>query len=336
MDLTTTYLGMKLRTPLVPSASPLSHNIDTIRLMEDKGASAIVLYSLFEEQLNRERHALHHHLTHGTESFAEALTFFPEPSEFHLGPDGYLNHIRKAKEAVEIPIIASLNGASIGGWVDYASKMEAAGADALELNIYYIPTDVSLSPRDVEERYFEVLKAVRSAVKMPIAVKLSPYFSNTAFMANELEKAGADGLVLFNRFYQPDVDLENIEMLSQPILSGPQDALLPLTWIGILFGRVMTSLAATSGIQTGKEAVKMVMVGADVTMMASALLRHGVGHLRTVEQEMHEWMEEHEYESVEQMKGSMGQIHSPDPSAYERAHYIETLQSFQIDPGLDT
>lgn len=336
MDLTTTYLGMKLRTPLVPSASPLSHDIDTIRQMEDEGAPAIVLYSLFEEQLSMERVALHHHLTQGTESFAEALNFFPEPSEFHLGPDEYLNHIRKAKEAVKIPIIASLNGASIGGWVGYASKMEEAGADALELNIYYIPTDVSVSPRDVEERYFEILKAVRSAVKNPISVKLSPYFSNMAYMAKQLEEKGADGLVLFNRFYQPDVDLENIEMLRRPILSGPQDALLPLTWIGILYGRVLTSLAATSGIQTGEGAIKMIMAGADVTMMAAALLRHGVKYLRTVEQEMNEWMEEHEYESVEQMKGSMSQIHSPDPSAYERAHYIEALQSFQIDQGLDT
>ncbi|MFC1491053.1 dihydroorotate dehydrogenase-like protein [Nitrospinota bacterium] len=331
MSLTSTYLGMELRTPLVPASSPLSGDIDSIRRMEDAGASAVVLFSLFEEQLSMEQHELHHHLTLGTESFAEATTFFPEPSKFHLGPDSYLNHIRRAKEAVNIPIIASLNGASLGGWVDYASKFEEAGADALELNIYYFPTDSSHSPQQVEQRYIEILNAIRLAVRIPIAVKLSPFFSNMAYMAKTLEEAGADGLVLFNRFYQPDIDIENLEMLRQPILSGPQDALLPLTWIGILFGRVKTDLAATSGIQTGKDAIKMIMVGADVTMMAAALLRNGIDHLRTMEREMIEWMEEHEYESVEQMKGSMSQIHSPDPSAFERANYIGTLQSFQIN-----
>lgn len=331
MDLTTNYLGMNLRTPLVPSASPLSQEISTIRQMEDAGASAVVLYSLFEEQLSLERHAIHHHLTQATDSFAEALSFFPEPSEFHLGPEGYLNHIRRAKDAVDIPIIASLNGSSLGGWVDYSTKMESAGADALELNIYYVPTDISLSPRDVEQRYVEILEAVRSAVAIPIAVKLSPFFSNMAHMAKLLEETGASGLVLFNRFYQPDIDLENLEMLRQPILSGPQDALLPLTWIGILYGRVNTSFAATSGIQSGEGAIKMLMVGADVTMIAAALLRNGVGFLRKLEQEMTEWMEENEYESVKQMKGSMSQLYSPDPSAFVRANYVGAIQSFHPD-----
>ena len=329
MDLRTNYLGMTLHSPLVPSASPLSEEIGNIRRMEDEGAGAVVLYSLFEEQITRQRRELHHHLTHGTESFAEALTFFPQTSEFHLGPSAYLEHIRAAKAAVDIPVIASLNGSSLGGWVDYASRIEQAGADALELNIYYIPTDPSLPPREVEQRYAEILTAVRTAVRIPIAVKMSPYFSNLAHMAKRLEQAGANGLVLFNRFYQPDIDIETLEVRPRIIFSGPQNLLLPLTWIGILHGRVGMSLAGTSGIHTHEDVLKMLMAGANVTMMAAALLKNGIGHLRWVEKNLCRWMEEHEYKSVRQMQGSLSQIHCPDPSAFERANYIEALQSYR-------
>ncbi|MFQ5691907.1 MAG: dihydroorotate dehydrogenase-like protein [Nitrospinota bacterium] len=328
MDLRTTYLGMELRTPLVPSASPLSEEIADIRRMEDAGAAAVVLYSLFEEQLTLERYELHHHLTHGTESFAEALTYFPEPPVFHLGPEAYLDHIRKAKEAVDIPVIPSLNGATLGGWTEYAALMEQAGADALELNVYFIPTDPDRPPGDVENTYVEVLKAVRAAVRIPVAVKLSPAFSNLAHTAKRLAEAGADGLVLFNRFYQPDIDLEELELRPGVVLSAPGDIRLPLTWIGILCRRVKADLAATGGIHTAEDALKMLMAGASVTMMCAALLKNGIDHIRTVEREMRRWMEDHEYESVRQMQGSMCQINCPDPSAFERAQYMRALQSY--------
>jgi dihydroorotate dehydrogenase (fumarate) len=329
MDLSTTYLGMTLRTPLVPSASPLSEEIDTIKHMEDAGASAVVLYSLFEEQLSLERYEIHHHLTYGTESFAEALTYFPQPDEFHLGPEGYLNHIRQAKEAVDIPIIASLNGTSVGGWTDYALQMQQAGANALELNIYYIPTAMDLTGEQVEGTYIDILTAVKAAVTIPVALKLSPYFSNMAHMARSFDDAGAGALVLFNRFYQPDIDLETLEIGPRLLLSTPQDLRLPLHWIGILYGRIQADLAATSGIHTAEDVLKMLMVGANVTMMCSALLRHGIDHIRVVEQGMHHWMEVNEYESVRQMLGSMSQQHSADPTAFERAQYMRTLQSYK-------
>ncbi|MFQ5914015.1 MAG: dihydroorotate dehydrogenase-like protein [Nitrospinota bacterium] len=329
MDLTTSYLGMTLRTPLVPSASPLSEEIDSIKRMEDAGASAVVLYSLFEEQLTLERYELHHHLTHGTESFAEALTYFPEPETFHLGPEGYLEHIRKAKEAVDIPIIPSLNGATLGGWTEYAALMEEAGADALELNVYYIPTNPDLLPGQVENNYVEILEAVKSAVRMPVSIKLSPSFSNMAYMAKRLDEAGANGLVLFNRFYQPDINLEELEIQPGVTLSRPGDIRLPLTWIGILCRRVKASLAATGGIHTAHDVLKMLMAGANVTMMCAALLINGIERLQTVEQEMGVWMEEHEYESVRQMQGSMCQINCPDPSAFERSQYMRALQSYK-------
>jgi dihydroorotate dehydrogenase (fumarate) len=331
MDLTTTYLGMSLRTPLVPSASPLSEEIDNIKRMEDAGASAVVLYSLFEEQLSLERFELHHHLTHSTESFAEATTYFPEPARFHLGPEGYLEHIRKTKEAVDIPVIPSLNGTTLGGWTEYAALMEEAGADALELNVYYIPADMDLMPDQVENTYLEILKAVSSTVAAPVAIKLSPFFSNVANMAKRLDDAGAAGLVLFNRFYQPDINLEELEIEPGVTLSAPGDMRLPLTWIGILCGRVRASLAATSGIHFGRDALKMLMAGADVTMLCAALLMNGVDHLRTVEREMREWMEAHEYESVRQMQGSMCQINCADPTAFERGQYMRALQTYR--PG---
>ena len=329
MDLKTTYLGMRLRTPLVVSASPLSEGLDAIRRMEDAGAAAIVLYSLFEEQLTRESQELEHHLTHGTESFAEALTYFPSASEFRLGPEGYLDHIRRAKEAVEVPIIGSLNGNTAGGWTAYARQIEAAGADALELNIYSIPTDAYRTGAEVEEACLEILKQVKAEVRIPVAVKLSPFFSNMAYMARRLAEAGADGLVLFNRFYQPDINLEQLEVQPHIILSTPMALRLPMRWIALLHGRVGTSLAATSGIHTSQDVLKMVMAGADVTMLCSTLYRHGIEYIRTIEREMVDWMTEHEYDSIEQMQGSMSQRNCPEPAQFERAQYIKTLHSFK-------
>lgn len=332
MDLTTTYLGMRLRTPLVPSASPLTEEIDNIKRMEDNGAAAVVLHSLFEEQLRMESEALDYHLTRGTESYAEALTYFPQVQQFHLGPDEYLNLIRKAKSAVDIPVIASLNGASIGGWVDYAQEMEKAGADALELNIYFIPTDLDQSGEDVEQTYLTIVKAVKAAVKIPVAVKLSPFFSNMANMAKRLDEVGVDGLVMFNRFYQPDIDLAELSVKPNVLLSTPQAMRLPLRWIAILYGRIQADLAATSGVHLAEDVIKMLMAGAKITMMASALMRHGIEHLKVVEQGMREWLETYEYESVRQMQGSMSQKNVANPSAFERAQYIQALQNY--DPSL--
>ncbi len=329
MDLTTKYLGMTLRSPLVPSACHLWGEVDNLKRLEDAGASAVVLESLFEEELSLERQELFHHLTHGTESFAEALTYFPEPEEFNLGPEEYLNHIRRAKEAVDIPIIPSLNGTSVGGWIEYSQKMEQAGADALELNIYYIPTDLNLTAEQVDLTYVDILKAVKSAVTIPVAVKLSPFFSNTANVAKRLEEAGADGLVLFNRFYQPDIDLENLELFPNLLLSTPQAMRLPLTWIGILYGRIQADLAATSGIHHTADVLKMLMVGANVTMLCSSLIKHGIDHLAKIEGEMREWMEEHEYQSVHQMQGSMSQKNCENPSAFERAQYMRALINYK-------
>jgi dihydroorotate dehydrogenase (fumarate) len=331
MDLTTTYLGMKLRSPLVMSASQaLSEELDNVRRAEDAGAGAVVLYSLFEEQLRMEARELDHHMTAGTESFAESLTYFPEPSEFHLGPEGYLKHIQQAKKAVKIPVIASLNGMSLGGWTDFAKQIEEAGADALELNIYYVPADLSLSSANVEKTYLDILKAVKSAVKIPVAVKLSAQFSSIANMAKRLDDAGANGLVLFNRFYQPDIDLDALEVTPKVLLSTPQAMRLPLRWIAILHGRIKADLAGTSGIHTGEDAIKMLMVGANVTMLCSALLKNGVNHLRTVEQEMRNWMEKHEYESVSQMRGSISQLKCENPTAFERAQYIRAVTTYKM------
>jgi dihydroorotate dehydrogenase (fumarate) len=329
MDLTTTYLGMTLRTPLVPSASPLSEDVDNIKRMEDAGAAAVVLYSLFEEQLVLDRYELHHHLTQGTESFAEALSYFPEPTEFHLGPDGYLNHIRKAKEAVRIPIIASLNGESMGGWTSYARQMEQAGADAIELNVYHIPTDMDQTAEAVERKYIDILSAVKSVVTIPVALKLGPFFSNMARMARRLDEAGANALVLFNRFYQPDIDLEALEIRPRVLLSTPQALRLPLTWIGILHGRIGADLAATSGIHEAEDAIKLLMVGAKVTMLCSVLLQQGISRIPMIERGMCEWMEAHEYVSVRQMQGSMSQQNCANASAFERAHYISSLHSYK-------
>ncbi len=330
MDLTTTYLGLKLRTPLVPAASPLSEEIDNIKQMEDAGASAVVLYSLFEEQLRQDRVELAAHLNHGTFSFAEALTYFPEPEEFHLGPEEYLKHIAKAKAAVRIPVIASLNGSSAGGWTQYAKAIQQAGADALELNIYYIPTDMSLTAAQVEQNYLEILRAVKAEVTIPVAVKLSPFFTNFANMARRLDQGGANGLVLFNRFYQPDIDLEALEVKPNILLSTPMAMRVPLRWIALLYGRVGASLAATSGVHRATDVLKMLMAGADVTMLCSVLIRHGIRQISVIERDLNAWMQEHEYASVEQLKGSLSQKNCADPSAFERAQYMRAISRLPL------
>jgi dihydroorotate dehydrogenase (fumarate) len=329
VDLSTAYLGLPLRTPLVASASPLSHEIDGIRRLEDAGASAIVLYSLFEEQLREESFELEQRLFEGTDSFAEAASFFPQPDEFHLGPEAYLEHIRNAKRAVSVPIIASLNGATLGGWASYAKQMEQAGADGIECNIYFIPTNPDVPSSEVEQTYIDILREVKIAVRIPVAVKVSPFFSNMANMAKRFDEAGANGLVLFNRFYQPDINLDELEIQPNVLLSTPQALRLPLTWIGILFGRLRASLAATSGVHGPEDVVKLLMVGADVTMLCSTLLRNGISHLQSIEAGLLEWMEKHEYESVAQMKGSMSQIRCPNPAAFERAQYMKAVKSFR-------
>jgi len=329
IDLSTKYLGLKLQSPLVASASPLSRDVDGICRLEEAGASAIVLYSLFEEQLRQEEMDLEFHLAAGTESFAESLTYFPQASEFHTGPEGYLEHIRKAKSAVGVPIIASLNGSTLGGWTKFAAQIERAGADAIECNIYYIPTDPRVSAAAVEQNYLDILRAVKETVSIPVAVKLSPFFSNMSNMAERLDQAGANALVLFNRFYQPDIDLEELEIRPNVLLSTPQSLRLPLTWIGILHGRVKADLAATGGVHNAEDVIKLLMVGANVTMMCSSLMRHGVNHVRHVEREVREWMEAHEYESVEQMRGSMSQLRCPDPGAFERAQYMRAVKGMQ-------
>lgn len=330
MDLSTTYLGLKLRSPLVPAASPLSEDVSKIKELEDSGAAAVVLYSLFEEQLRQDRMELAHHMDHGTFSYAESLTYFPEPSEFHLGPDEYLKHIAKAKAACKIPIIASLNGSSVGGWTQYAKAIQQAGADALELNIYYIPTDMELSSTDVEKVYLDILKAVKGDVTIPVAVKLSPFFTNFANMARRLDQAGANGLVLFNRFYQPDIDLESLEVKPNILLSTPMAMRVPLRWIALLYGRIQASMAATSGVHRASDVLKMLMAGADVTQLCSTLLRHGPRQVAVIERDLVAWMEEHEYTSVTQLKGSMSQKNCDNPSAFERAQYMKAISQFPL------
>ena len=328
IDLNTNYLGLHLRTPLVASASPLSQEIDGIRRLEDAGASAVVLYSLFEEQLRQESLELEHHLAEGTNSFAEAASFFPQPDEFRTGPEGYLNHIYRAKNAVSVPIIASLNGTTLGGWAKYAKQIEQAGADAIECNIYFIPTDPESQVPQSSSLYRHPSRS-EVTVQIPVAVKVSPFFSNIANMAKRLDETGANGLVLFNRFYQPDINLDELEIQPNVLLSTPQALRLPLTWIGILYGRIRASLAATSGVHGPEDVVKLLMVGADVTMLCSTLLKNGIGHLQHIEEGLLEWMEKHEYESVQQMKGSMSQIRCPNPSAFERAQYMKAVKSIQ-------
>jgi len=325
MNLKTKYLGLTLRTPLVPSASPLSESLDNIKRMEDAGAAAVVMHSLFEEHISLERQQFLHHLTEGTESYSEALTYVPDIHDLMVGPETYLDEIRAAKAAVSIPIIASLNGSSAGGWTDYARRIEEAGADALELNIYWIPTDLELTGADVEARYLEIVSHIKAVVSIPVAVKLSPFFSNFANMAKQLVDKGADGLVLFNRFYQPDINLELLDVTPNIFLSSPMAMRLPLRWIALLYGRLKLDLAGTSGIHSGRDVVKMLMAGADVTMLCSILIRRGINYLTLVEHELAEWLEKNEYDSVEQLKGSLSQLKCPTPEAFERAQYVRGI-----------
>lgn len=331
MKLDTTYLGIPLKNPLVPSASPLSSDVDTVRQMEDAGASAVVMYSLFEEQITEENRKMDHFLSTSGESYAEATSYFPEPDVYHnLHAEDYLDHIQKLKEAVDIPVIASLNGVSKGGWMSYAKNMEEAGADAIELNIYYIAADPTLTSENVEQMYIDDLKAVKKNVEIPVAVKLGPYFSSFGNLAVRMEEAGADGLVLFNRFYQPDIDLETLEVLPSIEFSSSFEMRLPLRWIAMLRPHLTCSLAATTGIHHAKDAIKMILVGADVTMMASVLLRSKVGIIRLMLEHMTDWMDENEYNSIQEMKGAMSSASVADPGAFERANYIRSLQGFRV------
>jgi dihydroorotate dehydrogenase (fumarate) len=300
-----------------------------MKRLEDAGAAAVVMHSVFEEQIQHEAAELDHYLLSGTESFAEALSYLPEASEYFLGPEEYVSQLAKAKESLSIPVIASLNGVSTGGWIQYAKKFEEAGADAIELNVYYVAADPRMSGVDVEQRYIDVLKAVKSTVKIPVAIKLSPFFSSMSNMAKRLDDAGADGLVLFNRFYQPDVDIEALEVVPNVQLSSSRSIRLPLRWIGILFGHVKASLAATSGVHTAQDAIKLIMAGADVTMLCSSLLHNGTQHLNEVLTGLDRWMQEHEYVSVQQMRGSMSQKSVADPTAFERANYMKALNRYR-------
>jgi dihydroorotate dehydrogenase (fumarate) len=329
MNLTTNYLGMLLKNPIVASSSPLSHSVDSIRRLEDAGAAAVVMYSLFEEQIGFDSYYIDYHLTQGTDSYAESISYFPDMQSYNVGPDEYLNLIRRAKQAVDIPIIGSLNGASVGGWTDYATLIEEAGADALELNVYYLPTNTAIKGTDVEALYLDILSAVREVVAIPVAVKLSPFFSSIAHMASCLSEHGADALVLFNRFYQPDFDLENLEVAPRLVLSNSNELRLPLRWVAILYGRVNADLAITSGVHTSEDVIKGLMAGANVTMMASELLQNGVRRIGQVLNELVAWLSEREYESVTQMIGSMSQKHCAEPAAFERANYMKMLQSYR-------
>ncbi len=329
-DLTTNYMGLKLKNPIVPSASPLSRKVWRVKELEDAGASAIVVYSLFEEQISHDKNELEHYMSYGTESFAEALSYFPSAEDFDLGPDEYLKHISKLKAAVDIPVIGSLNGISAGGWMKYAKLIEEAGADALELNVYYIPTDFEKDGAAVENIYLEDLKTVKQNLKIPVAMKLSPYFSSMSNMAKKLDEAGANALVLFNRFYQPDFDLDNLEVVPNLELSGNWEMRLPLRWIAILYGKIKASLAATSGIHNYRDVLKVIMAGGDVANICSELLQNGTRRISETLSEMERWMEEKEYESVEQMKGSMSQKSVPDPEAFERANYMKALNNYKM------
>ncbi len=331
MDLSTNYLGFKLAHPVVPSAGPLARKLSGIRELEDAGAPMIILPSLFEEQIEGEEHVLDHYLNYGTDSFGEALSYFPDMTRYNTGPDDYLNLIRKAKESVNVPIVASLNGVSAGGWTRYAKLIEEAGADALELNVFYIPTDMHLTSVAVEQVYLDILKTVKKTVGLPIAVKLSPYFSAMGDMARRLSEGGANALVLFNRFYQPDIDLENLEVVPHLVLSDSEDVRLPVRWAAILYILIKADIAITSGVHTYDDALKGLMAGASVTMMTSELLHNGTKRIREIVGAMGEWLEQHEYVSVAQMRGSMSQVHIANPAAYVRANYMKVLQSWRAD-----
>jgi dihydroorotate dehydrogenase (fumarate) len=329
-NLSTTYLGLPLKGPLVCSASPLCQDLDALRRMEEAGAAAVVLHSLFEEQIRLESYDLDWSLSQGTESYAESTSYFPDMADYNLGPDGYLEHVREAKALLSIPVIGSLNGHTRGGWVRYAHLIEEAGADALELNVYDLPTDPTRSGAEVERQLVELVRDVQRGLHIPVAVKLSPFYSAPAELARRLQAAGARGLVLFNRFYQPDFDLERLEVVPTLRLSTPDELLLRLHWVAILAGQVGADLAVTGGVHSGHDVLKVLLAGGRVAMMTSALLRRGVDHLRVVLGEVRTWMEEHEYESVAQMRGSMSLRNVANPSAFQRANYLKVLRAHAL------
>jgi len=329
MDLSTSYLGLKLANPFMPGASPLVDDVDTVKRLEDAGAAAIVMHSLFEEQIVREQLSTFLHTERHGESFAEAMTYFPSPDRFALGPEEYLEHIGRVKTAVRVPVIASLNGTTLGGWLDYAKAMQQAGADALELNVYSLHSDPEEGGPTIEDRTVEMLKAVKAAVKIPVAIKLSPYYTSMANFARRLDATGADGLVVFNRFYQPDIDAEALQAVRALHLSNSSELPLRLRWLAILSGRVKASLAVTGGVHTALDAIKSVMAGAHAIQVVSALLQRGPHYLATLREKMVAWMEEHEYTSLAQMQGSMNLLMCPDPTVYERANYMLILQSWR-------
>lgn len=328
-DLTTTYMGLTLKNPIVPSASPLSKKLHGIRQMEDAGAGAITMYSLFEEQIDLEALAHHHFIEQATHMSAEATAYFPKTAEYNRGPDGYLELIREAKAAVNIPIIASLNGVTPGGWTRYAKLIEEAGADAVELNVYLIPTRLDQTSAAIEQVYLDILKEVKSSVKIPVAMKLSPFFSSIPNMAQRLDAAGADALVLFNRFYQPDFDLEELTVTPHLVLSTSWEMRVPLRWIAILYGHVNASMALTTGIHSTEDVIKAIMAGADVANIASLLLERGTTAIGSLLSGVQQWMAEHEYESISQMKGALSQRNVAEPAAFERANYMKVLGSWQ-------
>ncbi|NJK79491.1 MAG: dihydroorotate dehydrogenase-like protein [Chloroflexaceae bacterium] len=336
MDLSTTYLGLSLKNPIVASASPISERVERVKRLEECGAAAVVMYSLFEEQIVHESLELDYYLNRGTESFPEALSYIPDLPDmgrYSVGPEVYLEQIRLLKEAVSIPVIASLNGVSTGGWIKYAQKMEQAGADAIELNIYYLPVDPELTSSELEAAYVQLVRDVRASVSIPLAVKLSPFFTALPHFARSLAEAGADGLVLFNRFYQPDFDLDTLDVVPNLRLSTSDELRLPLRWISLLYGRVNVDFALTTGVHTAQDVLKAMMAGANVAMMTSALLRHSEGHVQQVLSDMTGWMESYEYESIRQMQGSMSQRAIENPAALERTNYIKVLNSFQEVSG---
>lgn len=330
MDLSTTYLGLKLPHPIMPGASPMVDKIDLVKRMEDAGAAAIVMHSLFEEQLMREELATYHHIDVHSDSFAEAMTYLPRPDEFNLGPDQYLEQLVRIKQSVDLPVIASLNGFTSGGWIRYAKLMQDAGANALELNVYYLATNADEAGEEVEQRTLDILKAVKQAVTIPVSIKLSPFFSSMASMAKRLDEAGADGLVLFNRFYQPDIDVESLEVEPTLKLSDSSELNLRLRWLAVVSGRVRASLAVSGGVHTHLDAVKAVMTGAHAVQVVSAILQQGPDVLRRIREGLTQWLEEHEYDSLEQMRGSMNLLRCPDASMFERANYIRILQGYKV------
>jgi len=329
MDLSTTYLGLKLPHPLMPGASPMVDDIDNVRRLEDAGAAAIVMHSLFEEQISREQVATFVHTESHGQSFAEALTYFPSPEAFALGPEEYLDHLRRVKQAVSVPVVGSLNGFTAGGWLDYARLIEEAGADALELNVYYLGSETDELGASIEARTVRIVKAVRSAVRIPVAVKLSPYYTSLAHFARQLDEADVDGLILFNRFYQPDIDVEELQVRRQIHLSTSAELPLRLTWLALLSPKLKASLAVSGGVHTVLDVVQSVMTGAHAVQVVSALLKRGPSYLATLREELAQWLEEHEYHSLHQMQGSMNLEACPDPQVYERANYMLMLQSWR-------